>query len=107
RLALGDLRGLYDDDGQVLSVHEWPDDVAAMVSGIDVTTASDGASSVTKVRTWDKTKSLDMLMRHLGAYAADKHEHTGRDGGPNEMTGTERAARLQRLMDVLRRRAKT
>jgi hypothetical protein len=35
-----------------------------------------------KIRTHDKLKALDMLARMARFYPAEKHEHTGAEGGP-------------------------
>ena len=50
--------------------------------------------------------ALTLLGRHLGMFA-EKHEHTGRDGGPIEyqnLTPAQRATRVQQILDVARMR---
>ena len=50
-----------------------------------------GVVQVCDFETNDKLRALDMLMRHLGAYAADKHELSG-TAGPIEYLAQLRAA---------------
>ena len=37
QIALADIRTLYNEEGNLLSPHEWPDSTAKAVSGLDVT----------------------------------------------------------------------
>jgi phage terminase small subunit len=86
RIAFGDVRALYDEDGTLKPVHEWPDEVAAAVSGLEVEdpVVRQGQvvrGGVRKVKRWDKTRALEMLAKHRGLLK-DRLEHTGPDGGP-------------------------
>ncbi|WP_181880902.1 terminase small subunit [Crenobacter cavernae] len=78
RIAFADIRLLYDANGALLPPRDWPDDIAAAVSGLDTTELlSDGSGGVTrKVRLADKLGALDKLARHLGLYEAD-HQQSG------------------------------
>lgn len=67
RLALSDIREILHPDGTIRPHEEWPEDVAAAVSGIDFT--PDGR--VAKVRLWNKIDAIDMLNKHLGLYEKD------------------------------------
>lgn len=51
------------------------DDTAAAVAEVSLT-----AQGV-KIKMYDKKAALDSIARHLGMFI-DKHEHTGKDGGP-------------------------
>ena len=56
---------------------------------------------------WDVRQRARMDAHKLrGDYPADKHELTGADGGPIEYTDTERAARLNRLIEIALKRKK-
>lgn len=79
RVGLGDVRKLFTADGQLRPPHELDQDTAAMVASIEFSGA-EGSETVKKVRLWDKTSALDKLMKHLGAYAPDKHDHMNSDG---------------------------
>jgi len=64
-LAYSDGRRLMGEDGRLLPVNEWPDDVAPAVKSIET-----GPTGV-KVTFWDKKGALDMAMKHLGQYEKD------------------------------------
>jgi len=76
RLAFFDLRKLYRPDGSMLSPHEWDDDTAAAMAGLDVVEelgpdGDDGARKallgyVKKAKVFDKGAALTLAMRHLG-----------------------------------------
>lgn len=80
RLAFNDPRRVFDDNGAVLPVKQWPDDVAAAISSIKISeeTNADGVVvGVNKeIKFWDKTKAIDMASRHLGLYDADRSQKT-------------------------------
>ncbi len=68
-IAFADVRKLYRADGSMLKPHEWPDDVAASVAGLDTNELrADGAAIgfTQKVKGWDKSKALENLLKHLG-----------------------------------------
>jgi phage terminase small subunit len=77
RIALADPRKLFDEHGAVLPVHEWPDDVAAMVAQVEVYEEKvEGAKvgETQKVKLWDKNSALDKAMKHLGLYERDNEQ---------------------------------
>lgn len=89
RLAFVDLRLLYNEDGALKPMSEWPEDAARAVSAIDHESRKEGRGddaetvSVVKIRTSDKTKALHILGNHLKLFI-ERHELTGKDGGPIE-----------------------
>lgn len=84
RLAFSDIRGLFAPDGSMRAPHEWDDETAAAVAGLEVsrtrTTTFDGddiakhggtptmsiEDSIVKVKRWDKLKALEVLAKHTG-----------------------------------------
>lgn len=71
RLAFSDPRKAFTESGDLKSIKDWPDEVAASISSIKISQVpfGDGESyEVKEVKFWDKTKSLDMAGRHLGLY---------------------------------------
>jgi phage terminase small subunit len=73
RLAGSDIRQLFDVNGDLLPVKDWPDDIAACVAGIEVVmknaTAGDGkVDRVLKVKLWPKDKALEMLAKHKALF---------------------------------------
>lgn len=76
RLALADVRKLFDESGELRALSDLDDDMAAAIAAVDIVTLTQGQNEaplyVRKVKLWDKTAALDKLMRHLGAYAPEK-----------------------------------
>ena len=76
RLALADVRKLFNDEGELRPLNELDDDMAAAIAAVDIVTMGQGQNEaplyVRKVKLWDKGAALDKLMKHLGAYAPDK-----------------------------------
>jgi phage terminase small subunit len=71
RLAYADLRQLYDENGRLLPIKQWPDDLAAAVGGVEVVKRNmdphDGkVEDVVKVKLWDKLKALEVLAKNQG-----------------------------------------
>nr|WKF58813.1 hypothetical protein HUO10_003314 [Paraburkholderia busanensis] len=80
RLALGDVRKLFNADGTMKALHEMDDDTAAMVAAVDVQEITVGDKSVAqikKVKLWDKNAALDKAMKHLGLYERDNEQSKG------------------------------
>lgn len=74
RLAFGDPRGLVDrDTGKPKKLHELDSDTAALLSSFTLR-ESDGETQLTGVKLSDKTRSLELLAKHLGILV-EKHEH--------------------------------
>lgn len=74
RLAFGDLRSLFRDDGTLKDPKEWSDDAAALVGSVEteeeVTPSKDGKPPVVtrtrKVKRIDPNRALELLCKHLG-----------------------------------------
>ena len=97
--ATADVADLYDENGNLRPVHEWP--MAwrtGLVAGIDtvqerVGTDPEGKAeyaTVRKVRLADRTKLLELVGKHIdvGAFK-DKIEHSGKIGLESLITGDE------------------
>lgn len=72
RLALSDVRSIYNEDGSLKPISEWPEDVARCVAAIEqeeIFEWKDGerenVGDVRKVKLWDKPKALEILARHF------------------------------------------
>lgn len=90
RLALLDVRGFYRTDGTLKFPRELNDDQAAALASLEVLEEFDGSGEnrykigeVRKVKFWNKPRALQLLAQHLGMLV-EKHEHTGKNGGPIE-----------------------
>jgi phage terminase small subunit len=72
RLAFSDKRKLYRPDGTLKAPHEWDDDTAAAVAGVEVSELWEGHGEdreqvgvVKKVKVWDKPAALTLAARRL------------------------------------------
>lgn len=70
RLALSDIRSLFDADGNLRQPKDWTPEAAAAVASFEVVqknvTAGDGqVDTVIKVKSWDKPRALEMLAKHF------------------------------------------
>ncbi len=70
--AFLDPRKFYDDDGNLIPVHQLPAEVAAALTGMDVSTFvnkdNGTVTTVTKFKFADKKAALDSLGKHLGMF---------------------------------------
>lgn len=85
--ATADLADLYDDDGNLRPVKEWP--MAwrtGLVAGVETVQERDGQdddgnptfSTVRKVKLLDRTKMVELIGKHVGVGAfKDRVEHSG------------------------------
>lgn len=95
KLAFADIRRVFNEHGQLLPIHELPDEIAASISSIEVVTSRvpggepEAVEHTSKIKFWDKRGSLELLGKHLKLFT-DKTEITGKDGGPVEVTRIER-----------------
>lgn len=78
RLAFSDIRKFYTAENALKDIHELDDDAAAALAGIEVTEETefvDGQKVNTgwtkKIKTYDKTKALEALGKHLGIFEKD------------------------------------
>lgn len=70
RIAFFNPLVLFDDNGDLKPISEWPPEAGAAVKAVEINTTkigdSDKAEVVTKrVAFWDKPKALEMLGKHL------------------------------------------
>lgn len=88
KIATFDIRKAFDEGGNLLPINELPEEIAKSISGIEtyvenVIGPEDNDDSdedqpkvigtTKKIKFWDKTKSLELLGRHLKLYT-DKIE---------------------------------
>lgn len=79
RIAYGDTRNLFNENGSLKSPDQWDDDVAATVSSVETEELFDGFGKereqigfTKKVKTWEKTKAIELLTRMMGYNEPDK-----------------------------------
>jgi phage terminase small subunit len=75
RIAFQDARQFFDENGNLIPVHQLNDDAAATLAGFDVdeiTEYEEGVKKVIgqtkKIKRFDKTKALEMLAKHHKIY---------------------------------------
>ena len=93
-IAKTDIGEAFNDDGRLKDIHSIPESARRAIAGIEVYEEYAGKGQdreaigqTKKVRFWDKTKSLELLCRHLGLLN-DKMQHTGADGGAIQIEST-------------------
>ena len=104
--ATADLADLYDENGGLKPITEWPLVWRqGLVAGLDVDEEfKDGKKlgQVTKVKVSDRIKRVELIGKHVDVQAfAERHEHTGKDGGPvkvEDVSATEAARRIAFLL---------
>ena len=88
RIANVDIGDAYDDAGYLLPIKEMPESIRKSISSIKVFEEFEGkgearlkVGEVREVKFWDKTKSLELLGRHLRLFI-DKVEHSSDKENP-------------------------
>ncbi len=103
RIAYFDPRMLFHEDGKLKEIKELSDNEAACIAGFDY--EEEGADKnykrTFKYKFINKLPALDALSKFLGLFPSEKHEHTGKDGGPIEMAEMSNNDKARRLMFVL------
>lgn len=83
QIALADIRTLYNEEGNLLSPHEWPDSTAKAVSGLDVTApkydkdGNETTPEIKKIKLYDKLRALEAAGRQYSLFREkiDIHAH--------------------------------
>lgn len=89
RLGFSDIRKLFTPAGQLRSVADLPDDIAAAIASIEVVTKTipgmgdeePEVEYIHKIKLTDKVKPLELLGKHLKMFT-ERHEHSAPGGGP-------------------------
>lgn len=93
RLATVDARNIMHPDGRLKMPHELDDETAAAVASFKFE-----ADGTIEYKFWPKTKALDMMAKHKGAYEKDNEQKGGLfDHLPREVL-KELAERMRRMM---------
>lgn len=89
-----DIRKIFNDDHTLRPPSEWPDDIAAAISSIEVDEIEqwDGEKKekigeMKKIKIFDKLKALEMLGKDLGRFI-NKHEISGKMTLEDLVTGS-------------------
>ena len=69
RFAFYDPRALFNPDGSLKAMSEWPDDVAAAINGIEIVEMpGDSGSRIHKLKMVDKRGALADIAKHLSMF---------------------------------------
>lgn len=108
RIGFNDIRKVFSENGALKRVEELDDDAAAAVAAIEVVTRrvpggdADEVEHVAKIKTWDKRAALVDIAKMQG-WLVDRHEHTGKDGGPIETADVSENEAARRVAFLLLR----
>ena len=96
-LAYSNIQDVLDDDGNIRPIKDWPRELAAAVSSIDMTkkhlTAGDGKQEdVVRIRFWDKPSNLTLLFKHLNLLTERLHLSADKEIVDRLMAGRQRLA---------------
>lgn len=77
--ALADVGDLYETDGRIKPVHDWPLIWRqGLVAGLEVETIGEGVGRLTKVKLSDRIKRIELIGKHIDVQAfKEKIEHSG------------------------------
>ncbi|MCE8034604.1 terminase small subunit [Billgrantia tianxiuensis] len=89
RLGFSDIRKLFTPAGQLRSVADLPDDIAAAIASIEVVTKTipgmgdeePEVEYIHKIKLTDKVKPLELIGKHMKMFT-ERHEHSAPGGGP-------------------------
>lgn len=86
QIANSDLAKAFDSKGNLLPIHEMPQEARAAIASLDTEELFEGQGEERQVKglsrrakQWDKVKALELVGKHLGMWK-DKVEVSGKDG---------------------------
>lgn len=75
RIAFGDIRKIYNENGSLKNIQDLDNDTAAIITGIETTEEFDGYGEdkvqigyTKKIKMAEKTKALDLLGKYFGIF---------------------------------------
>lgn len=75
KVAFVDPSLMYNKEtGELLPLHQMPAQIRGAVAGVDTIELPGGVGNVKKVKLVDKSRALDMLMKHTGGYEIDNKQ---------------------------------
>lgn len=79
KIAFADVRLIFNEDGSLKSPENWPDDIAAVIAGVDTDEIWEGrgedrqkVGETKKLKMWEKTKAIEALAKLMGYNEPDK-----------------------------------
>lgn len=69
------IKNVFDNDGKLKSIKDLDDSVASAIASVEFSTNLEGdGSRIIKLRPYDKTKAVDMAMKHFGLFEKDNEQ---------------------------------
>src|SRR5258706_14970463 len=66
RLCLTSIKRFFDEDGNLLPINEWTEEMSAQVASIEIVKRNQTAGdTVIKVKFWNKNQALELMHKHL------------------------------------------
>lgn len=103
RFAMSDVGKLYDAKGNLLPIHEMPEDARRAVAGVKVFEEFEGSGEnrvkvgeVREVKLWDKVRGLELLGKHLKLFTDTIEVKT------DELDDEQRAERIAAILERAR-----
>lgn len=93
-----DPRALYDADGNLLPIHDLPDEVATVLAGLEseeIRINGVSVGSTKKIKWMEKRGAVDMALRYFGAYERDNSQRAANLALQINLVGTP-PARVER-----------
>jgi phage terminase small subunit len=69
-----DPRTIFDADGNLLPIVEWPDAAAAALLSLEIEETTEFRGKLHKVKFHPKPAALDAMMKYLGAYGENNRQ---------------------------------
>lgn len=91
KIGFSDISKVMDKEGKLLPLSDWPAEMSAAISSIEVKEMS--GITQTKVKLWDKNSALEKLFKHHGLY-----EHDNLQRNPLLVQMEELPAKIQELI---------
>ncbi len=109
--ADADLADLYDENNGLKPITEWPlvwrQGLVAALEVEEIFKDGKKLGQVTKVKLSDRLKRIELIGKHVDVQAfAERHEHTGKAGGPVKISDVSTLERAMFIGLALRKAAK-
>jgi phage terminase small subunit len=79
KIVHADPRKLFDENGNIIAIRDWEDDMAGAVASVEFTverheSGDEVVTGTKKVKLWDKNSAIEKAMKHLGLFERDNEQ---------------------------------